>query len=178
MRLPVTLWVAERLETLSTTDILSDRNIRDRDDQTIHLENSKKAIFNPMVKNIATLRSAFSSDGIILTSALASDTTINYKALYNEASKKYRAQLEKLHNYENYQECVAIVNEQDPYERVLNMRALLMHASRQGSGGSMNLFGYTAQDLEWVVNSVMSLVKEVIPGEISKLPQYYGFPLL
>lgn len=94
MRLPVTLWVAERLETLSTTDILSDRNIRDRDDQTIHLENSKKAIFNPMVKNIATLRSAFSSDGIILTSALASDTTINYKALYNEASKKYRAQLE------------------------------------------------------------------------------------
>ena len=131
-----------------------------------------------MVKNIATLRSAFSSDGIILTSALASDTTINYKALYNEASKKYRAQLEKLHNYENYQECVAIVNEQDPYERVLNMRALLMHASRQGSGGSMNLFGYTAQDLEWVVNSVMSLVKEVIPGEISKLPQYYGFSTL
>ena len=178
VRLPVTLWVAERLETLSTTDILSDRNIRDRDDQTIHLENSKKAIFNPMVKNIATLRSAFSSDGIILTSALASDTTINYKALYNEASKKYRAQLEKLHNYENYQECVAIVNEQDPYERVLNMRALLMHASRQGSGGSMNLFGYTAQDLEWVVNSVMSLVKEVIPGEISKLPQYYGFSTL
>lgn len=177
-RLPVTLWVAERLETLSTTDILSDKNIRERDDQTIHLENSKKGIFNPMVKNIATLRSAFSSDGIILASALASDTTINYKALYNEASKKYQAQLEKLHNYANYQECVAIVNEQDPYERVLNMRALLMHASRQGSGGSMNLFGYTAQDLEWVVNSVMSLVKEVMPGEILKLPQYYGFSTL
>lgn len=177
-RLPVTLWVAERLETLSTTDILSDKNIRDRDDQTIHLENSKKGIFNPMVKNIAALRSAFSSDGIILASALASDTTINYKALYNEACKKYQAQLEKFHNYENYQECVAVVNEQDPYERVLNMRALLMHAARQGSGGSMNLFGYTAQDLEWVVNSVMSLVKEVMPGEILKLPQYYGFSTL
>lgn len=178
LRLPVTLWIAERLETLSTTDILSDKNIKDRDDQTIHLENAKKGIFNPMVKNISTLRSAFSTDGIILASALASDTTINYKALYNEASKKYQSQLEKLHNYENYQECVAAINTQDPYERVLNMRALLMHASRQGSGGVMNLFGYTAQDLEWIAGPLMPMVKEVMPGEIAKLPQYYGFSTL
>lgn len=179
MRLPVTLWVAERLETLSTTDILSDKNIRDRDDQIIHLENSKKSIFNPMVKNIASLRSAFSLDGIVLASALANDITSNYKALYNEARKKYQVQLEKLHNYENYRECVAIVNELDPFERVLNMRALLMHASRQGTVGSIkNLFGYTAQDLGWMVNSVMPFVKEVMPGEISKLPQYYGFSTL
>ena len=41
VRMPVTLWIAERLETLSTTDILSDKNIKDRDDQTIHLENTK-----------------------------------------------------------------------------------------------------------------------------------------
>lgn len=178
LRLPVTLWIAERLETLSTTDILSDKNIKDRDDQTIHLENAKKGIFNPMVKNISTLRSAFSTDGIILASALASDTSINYKALYNEASKKYQSQLEKLHNYDNYQECVAAINTQDPYERVLNMRALLMHASRQGSGGVMNLFGYTAQDLEWIVGPLMPMVKEVMPGEIAKLPQYYGFSTL
>lgn len=178
LRLPVTLWIAERLETLSTTDILSDKNIKDRDDQTIHLENAKKGIFNPMVKNISTLRSAFSTDGIILASALASDTTINYKALYNEASKKYQSQLEKLHNYDNYQECVAAINTQDPYERVLNMRALLMHASRQGAGGVMNLFGYTAQDLEWIVGPLMPMVKEVMPGEIAKLPQYYGFSTL
>ena len=178
LRLPVTLWIAERLETLSTTDILSDKNIKDRDDQTIHLENAKKGIFNPMVKNISTLRSAFSTDGIILASALASDTTINYKALYNEASKKYQSQLEKRHNYDNYQECVAVINTQDPYERVLNMRALLMHASRQGSGGVMNLFGYTAQDLEWIVGPLMPMVKEVMPGEIAKLPQYYGFSTL
>lgn len=178
LRLPVTLWIAERLETLSTTDILSDKNIKDRDDQTIHLENAKKGIFNPMVKNISTLRSAFSTDGIILASALASDTTINYKALYNEASKKYQSQLEKLHNYDNYQECVAAINTQDPYERVLNMRALLMHASRQGSGGVMNLFGYTAQDLELIVGPLMPMVKEVMPGEIAKLPQYYGFSTL
>ena len=178
LRLPVTLWIAERLETLSTTDILSDKNIKDRDDQTIHLENAKKGIFNPMVKNISTLRSAFSTDGIILASALARDTTINYKALYNEASKKYQSQLEKLHNYDNYQECVAAINTQDPYERVLNMRALLMHASRQGSGGVMNLFGYTAQDLEWIVGPLMPMVKEVMPGEIAKLPQYYGFSTL
>ena len=171
------IWLVDFVKGQETI-ILSDKNIKDRDDQTIHLENAKKGIFNPMVKNISTLRSAFSTDGIILASALASDTTINYKALYNEASKKYQSQLEKLHNYDNYQECVAAINTQDPYERVLNMRALLMHASRQGSGGVMNLFGYTAQDLEWIVGPLMPMVKEVMPGEIAKLPQYYGFSTL
>ena len=178
LRLPVTLWIAERLETLATSEILSDKNIKDRDDQTIHLESTKRGIFNPMVKNIATLRSAFSSDGIILASALASDTTINYKALYNEASKRYLAQIQKLHNYQNYAECVAAIQGLDPYERVLNMRALLMHASRQGAGGSMNLFGYTAQDLEWMLNPLIPMVKDILPGEITKLPQYYGFSTL
>jgi len=178
LRLPVTLWIAERLETLATSDILSDKNIKDRDDQTIHLESTKKGIFNPMVKNIATLRSAFSSDGIILASALASDTTINYKALYNEASKKYQTQLSKLHNFDNYKECIGAVEAMDPYERVLNMRALLMHASRQGAGGTMNLFGYTSQDIEWMLNPLIPMVKDILPGEITKLPQYYGFPTL
>ena len=178
VRLPVTLWIAERLETLSTSDILSDKNIKDRDDQTIHLESTKKGIFNPMVKNIATLRSAFSADGIILASALASDTTINYKALYNDASKRYLTQLTELHNYDKYTECVAAIEAQDPYERVLSIRALLMHAARQGANGTMNLFGYTAQELEWMLNPLMPLVKEVIPGEIKKLPQYYGFSTL
>ena len=178
LRLPVTLWIAERLETLSTSDILSDKNIKDRDDQTIHLENTKKGIFNPMVKNIATLRSAFSADGIILASALASDTTVNYKAVYNDASKRYLAQIEKLHNFDNYRECVAAVEELDPYERMLDLRAILMYASRQGAGGSMNLFGFTAQDLDWIVNPLLPMVKEVVPGEVKKLPQYYGFSTL
>lgn len=178
MRIPVTLWIAERLETLSTSDILSDKNIKDRDDQTIHLECPKKGIFNPMVKNIATLRSAFSVDGIILASALASDTITNYKSLYNDASKRYLAQLTELHNYENYTECVAAIEAQDPYERVLNTRALLMHAARQGANGARSLFGYTAQDIGGMLNPLMSLVKEVIPGEIKKLPQYYGFSTL
>ena len=178
VRLPVTLWIAERLETLSTSDILCDTNIKDRDDQTIHLENMKKGIFYPMVKNIATLRSAFSSDGIILTSTLASDTTINYKTLYNEASDRYLARLTKLNNYENFQECVAVIKAQDPYTRVLNMRALLMYASRQSACGNMDLFGYAAQDLESMINPILPLVKEVLPGEISRIPQYYGFSAL
>lgn len=178
LRLPVTLWIAERLETLSISDILDDKNILDRDEQTIHLENTKKGIFNSMVKNIAALRSAFSADGIVLLNALSSDTTINYKALYNESSKKYLAQLQKLHNFDNYQECIPAVEKLDPYERVLYMRALLMHASRQGSGGVMNLFGYTVQDLDSIVIPLLPLVKEVLPGEISKLPQYYGFSTL
>ena len=75
----------------------------------------------------------------------------------------------KLHNFDNYTECVAAIENQDPYERVLNMRALLMHAARQGANGAMNLFGYTAQDLDWMLTPLKPLVKEVMPGEIKKL---------
>lgn len=112
-----------------------------------------------MVKNISTLRSAFSADGIILASALASDTTINYKALYNDASKRYLTQLAELHNFDNYTECVAAIENQDPYERVLNMRALLMHAARQGANGAMNLFWIYSSGFRLDVNSVEAFSK-------------------
>ena len=128
-----------------------------------------------MVTNIVTLRSAFSADDIFLAHALAKDITVNYENLYNEASKRYLAELKKLNNYDNYKQCIATIEAQDPYERVLNMRALLMHASRQSPSGNMDLFGYFVKDLDWIVNPILPLVKEVMPGEISKLPQYYGF---
>lgn len=175
VRLPATLWIAERLETLSTSDILSDKNIKDRDDQTIHLGSTRKGLFHAMVTNIVTLRSAFSADDIFLAHALAKDITVNYENLYNEASKRYLTELKKLNNYDNYKQCIATIEAQDPYERVLNMRALLMHASRQSPSGNMDLFGYFVKDLDWIVNPILPLVKEVMPGEISKLPQYYGF---
>ena len=45
-RTHATLWVAERLETLSTEDILSDNNIQGRDYQVIKLENLSQSLFN------------------------------------------------------------------------------------------------------------------------------------
>lgn len=177
-RLSVTLWIAERLETLSTSDILSDRNFKERDEQTIRLENMTKGIFNPMVKNIAILRSNYSADGIRLAESLDNYTAVNYNALYNDASKKYHDKLMKLQNYDNYRECIAAIREKDPYERVVKMRALLMYASRRRDEGIVDLFGYAAQDLDGMLDPIIPLTKEVITGEIFGLPQYYSFEKL
>ena len=175
-RCGVTLWIAERLETLSTEDILCDNNIKGRDEQILHLEHFKKGIFNPMVKNIATLRSAVSIDGIILASALASDTTINYKALYNEASKKYLKQLENLPNYKNFRAYVESLNSKEPYERVLDCRATLIYASRQAN--ITRLFDYELSEMENILEEYKPMAEELLPAEIHKLPQYYGFQTL
>ena len=177
-RLPVTLWIAERLEALSTSDILSDRNIKERDEQTIHLENTTKGIFNPMVKNIAVLRSNYSVDGIRLVESLDSYTAVNYNTLYNGACKKYLGKLMKLQNYDNYRECIAAIQKRDPYERAVEMRALLMYASRRRDEGVIDLFGYAAQDLDGMLEPIIPLAKEVITAEILGLPQYYSFAKL
>lgn len=178
MRRKATLWVAERLETLSTEDILNDGNIKGRDDEIIHLENIKKGLFNPMAKNIATLRSAFSTDGIVLSSALASDTTVNYKALYNEASKKYLKQLSELPNYDVFEPCVNVLGNEDPYERAVHSRAMLMYASRQ-LDAVMRMFPFEPSELDSILsNKFYSWAEEILPGEITKLPHYYGFQTL
>lgn len=178
VRRKATLWVAERLETLSTEDILNDGNFKGRDDEIIHLENIKKGIFNPMAKNIATLRSAFSTDGIVLSSALASDTTVNYKALYNEASKKYLKQLSELPNYDVFEPCVNVLGNEDPYERAVHSRAMLMYASRQ-LDAVMRMFPFEPNELDSLLsNKFYSWAEEVLPGEITKLPHYYGFQTL
>lgn len=178
MRRGATLWIAERLETLSTEDILNDNNIKGRDDQVIHLENLKKGIFNPMAKNIAMLRSAVSVDGIILSAALANDTIVNYKALYNEASQRYIKKLSELPNYEIFKESVEALKDDDPYEKACNCRALLIFASRQMSVG-MRLFPYEKDELKAVLGGkYLTWAAELLPGEIMKMPQYYGFPTL
>lgn len=176
IRRDATIWIAERLEALSTEDILCDNNIKGRDEQIIHLEHLKKGIFNPMIKNIAALRSYVSTDGIMLHTALANDTIINYKALYNDACKKYQKQLEGLPNYQNFRNYAEFLSNKDPYERVRNSRALLIYASRQT--GAMRLFDYEPSEIENILNEYNSMADELIPAEISKIPQYYGFQTL
>lgn len=176
-RRDATLWIAQRLETLSTEDILCDNNIKGRDDQVIHLGNLKKGIFSQMVKNIATLRSAVSSDGIILSGALASDTTVNYKALYDDASKKNLRALESLPNYENFCTWAKSLSDgnKEPYEKALLSRSMLMYASRQRC---VRLFDYELSDMEGILNDFNTMSEDLLPAEIKRLPQYYGFQIL
>ena len=141
-RIHATLWIAERLETLSTEDILSDNNIQGRDYQVIKLEMLSQSLFNKMAKGVASMRCKVSYDGVDLFTYLSEISTENYNAVYNEASKRYFAQLEKLASYPNYETCVKAINQEDPYDRL-----------------SKDYNDYA---------------EELLPGEISKLPQYYG----
>ncbi len=174
MRRNATVWIAERLETLSTEDILFDNNIKGRDFQVIRLENLNRKLFNSMARGIASLRSDFSSERIGLFTSLAGETAVNYRALYNEASRKYLSRLKQLPNYNTYRDSAMALSQEDPYERAVHSRAMLMHASRQTDTGNMRLFGYEPKELNSLLEPLYPLAVELLPGEIIKLPQYYG----
>ena len=125
-----------------------------------------------MAKRIATLRSGVSYDGIGLLDSLARDTYVDYTAAYNEASKKYLARLEEKQNVENYRSCIAELQKLEPYERALKMRALLMHAARNES--QTMLFAYDAAELDTILSPLLPMAAEIMPGENTRLPQYYG----
>ena len=172
-RIHATLWVAERLETLSTEDILSDNNIQGRDYQIIKLENLSQSLFNKMAKGIASMRSKVSYDGTDLFTYLSEISTENYNAVYNDASKKYFAQLEALASYPNYEACVKAISQEAPYEKAKHSRAMLIYASREEN--SPRLFGYDYQEMMGILSKDYNeYAEELLPGEINKLPQYYG----
>ena len=172
-RIHATLWIAERLETLSTEDILSDNNIQGRDYQVIKLENLSQSLFNKMAKGIASMRSKVSYDGTDLFTYLSEISTENYNSVYNEASKRYFAQLEALASYPNYEACIKAISQEAPYERALHSRAMLIYASRVDN--SPRLFGYDYEEMMSILSKDYNeYAEELLPGEISKLPQYYG----
>lgn len=172
-RIHATLWVAERLETLSTEDILSDNNIQGRDYQIIRLENLSQSLFNKMAKGIASMRSKVSYDGTDLFTYLSEISTENYSAVYSEASKKYFAKLQALASYPNYEACVKAISQESPYDRAKHSRAMLIYASREDN--SPRLFGYDYKEMMSILSKDYNdYAEELLPGEISKLPQYYG----
>ena len=125
-RIHATLWIAERLETLSTEDILSDNNIQGRDYQVVKLEMLSQRLFNQMAKGVASMRSKVSYDGVDLFTYLSEISTENYNAAYNEASKRYFAQLEKLASYPNYETCIKAISQEDPNDHAMHARAMLI----------------------------------------------------
>lgn len=173
-RINATLWIAERLETLSTEDILGDNNIKGRDFQVIRLETLSQGLFNKMARGIASMRSKVSYDGIDLFTYLSEISTENHNAVYNEASKRYLAKLATLSNYSTFKSCATIISQDEPYERALHSKAMLIYATRQLK--SPRLFEYEITELRSILSrdNFNDYAEELLPGENNKLPQYYG----
>jgi len=170
LRQKATLWLAERMESLSSVEILSDNNIMERDFQVIKLDTLSQSLFNRMATTTASIRSKQSEDGIDLFTYLSEISTVNYTADYNEKSAEYLAQLKALPVYENFADGIEVIQKEEPYERVLHSRALLIYASRQ----SVRLFGYDAEEIQGILREFTPLAADLLPGEIKRLPQYYG----
>ena len=90
-----------------------------------------------------------------------------------EASKRYFALLEKLASYPNYETCLKAISQEDPYDRAKHSRAILIYASREDN--APRLFEYDYQEIMGILSKDYNdYAEELLPGEISKLPQYYG----
>ena len=170
MRQKATLWFAERMESISSVEILSDNNIIERDFQVIQLDTLSQSLFNKMATATASMRSKLSEDGIDLFTYLSEISTINYTNDYNEKSSDYLNQIKNLSSYENFVAGIEYIMKEEPYERALHSRALLIYASRQDVG----LFSYNIEEIQGILDAYSPLAADLLPGEIKKLPQYYG----
>lgn len=170
MRQKATLWLAERMESLSSVEILSDNNIMERDFQVIKLDTLSQSLFNRMATTTASIRSKQSEDGIDLFTYLSEVSTVNYTDDYIEKSAEYLEQLKAMPVYENFADGIEPIHQEDPYERALHSRALLIYASRH----SLRLFGYDEEEIQGILRDYSPLAADLLPGEIKRLPQYYG----
>ena len=76
-------------------------------------------------------------------------------------------------SYPNYETCIKAISQEAPYERALHSRAMLIYASRVDK--SPRLFGYDYEEMMSILSKDYNeYAEELLPGEISKLPQYYG----
>lgn len=174
-RLNVTLWIAERLETLCVSDILNDKNQEGRDYQTLRLENtSYRSLFNNMAKRTASLRSGVSYDGIGLLESLAVNSYDTYTSIYNESAKRYVARIQKLTNYNNFKSCVDHILKEEAYDKALHSRALLMFSARKATSGEITLFEYDPDSILTILEPYIPLAEEIILAENPSLPQYFG----
>lgn len=171
----VTIWIAERLESLTTSEILADINIPKRDYEEIRLDDQGKGMLVTL-KRIAELRSSLSSSGLGLTTSLAESYQSESNNEYKKIIEKYKIRLSKYPNLSMVESWMPLIDGQKTKrESVMYYRALLIYLSRKKDedGIQMRLFPYEADDMADELKTYLVMSEKIIDFE-NKLVAYYG----
>ena len=171
-----TIWIAERLESLTTTEILDDNNIPHRDYEEIRLDEPNKSV-SVTLKKITALRSSYSDSGIVLSTALSEINPDAQDFRYARIINKYK---EKAKNYPAFplvaQWLQLIESKKTLREVAVYYRALLIFVARNGNingENQMRLFSYAEEDMEIELNILVQQVERFFNCE-NNLVSYYG----
>ena len=174
-----TIWIAERLESLTTTEILEDNNIVERDYGEVRLDDQSKNMPQTL-KKIAEIRSNYSTSGIMLTSALSDNNIDTLDSVYVKIIDKYKARLQKYPNLSTVESWISIIdNMRTRQYTAIYYRALLMYLARKNSAGGiqMRLFPYDPEDMEDELKPLLVFAENIFECE-NKLVSYYGEKML
>lgn len=175
-RVKGTLWIAERLEALTTTEILDDTNYEERDYENIILDGKiPKSSFASMAKAIATRRSKYSLSDVELMEALSNDLYKDYSNEYNKAADRYQKKISKTETVNYYSSWIDEIKSMDSArERAVWLRALLMYISRRKESHDVfQIFPFTPEEMKGILNDCYLQSEQIIAAEIG-MPQYYG----
>ena len=175
-RRSATIWIAERLESLTTTEILEDNNIPHRDYAEIRLDDLSR-VMSATLKRIAEVRSNYSTSGIVLTSSLSDINPDAQDSKYARIIDKYKARIQKypvLSMVDNW--LPLIENKKSKRDVAVYYRTLLIFLARKGnaSGGiQMRLFPYGPDEMEDELKALLPLTEKIFDYE-NNLVSYYG----
>lgn len=175
-RIHGTLWLSERLEGLTTSEILEDSNKEDRDYNVIRLDgNLPRTSFSTMVKAIAERRSVYSLSDVNLFNSLASDIYDIKDSDYDRAYDKFLKRVKKYPSLDIYRKWFdAIKKFESRRERALYMRSLLIYISRKNETADVyRLFEYEMDEMDVALSKAKETASKIFEGE-SNIPHYYG----
>lgn len=175
-RIHGTLWLAERLEGLTTSEILEDSNKENRDYNVIRLDgNLPRTSFSTMVKAIAERRSVYSLSDVNLFSSLASDIYDVKDSDYDRAFDKSLKRVKRYASLSIYTQWFDAINKlESRRERALYMRSLLIFISRKNEASDIyRLFEYEVDEMPAALSKAKEMAIKIFEGE-SNIPHYYG----
>lgn len=171
-----TIWIAERLESLTTSEILDDNNIPHRDYEEIRLDEPNKGVSSTL-KKITALRSSYSDSGIVLSTALSEINPDASDARYARIIIKYKEKVKTYPAFPLVAQWLHLIDSKKTLREIaVYYRALLIFVARNGNingENQMRLFSYAEEDMEIELSTLVQQVERFFNCE-NKLVSYFG----
>lgn len=188
-RPPTHMWMAERLEALSTEDWFSEGNKEGRERNTIYLESywrEHHGRFESFARDVADRRTDSASEGQITSFAGCLSDVIGSTELEKRSpgaiDKQVRRIQERASSTTKYNEWISLKEEikGSPYDRLVEWRSLeiLIERDLQKRQKTFNFYELTEEELQANEKSNVRTAARLFLDRELKLPYYYGFSRL
>ncbi|MBL7061947.1 MAG: hypothetical protein ISS54_04350 [Dehalococcoidia bacterium] len=188
-RSPTQLWIAERLEALSTEDWFSEGNKEGRERNTIYLElhwREHHSRFEKFAGNVADRRTDSASEGQITSFAGCLSDVIEPTEIERRLSGAIDKQVSRIReragSTRKYNEWISLKEEVkgSPYDQLVEWRSLeiLIERDLQKRQKTFDFYELTEEELQANEKSNVRTGAQLFMNKELKLPYYYGFSRL